>query len=73
MGYGYNIRIAESNGIKYFGHTGLGDGFSSLNIYVPKSDLHIIILENQMNENSDLFYYFEKLIKNIVFESELVK
>ncbi|MEG0760756.1 serine hydrolase domain-containing protein [Chryseobacterium sp.] len=73
MGYGYNIRIAEANGIHYFGHTGLGDGFSSLNIYVPKADLHIIILENQMNEKIDLFYYTEKLIKDIVFESELVK
>ncbi|MCC9033263.1 beta-lactamase family protein [Chryseobacterium sp. Ch-15] len=73
MGYGYNIRTAESNGIKYLGHTGLGDGFSSLNIYVPKSDLNIIILENQMNDNSDLFYYIEKVIKDIVFESELVK
>lgn len=73
MGYGYNIRIVEANGIQYLGHTGLGDGFSSLNIYVPKADLHIIVLENQMNENSDLFYHTEKLIKDIVFESELVK
>lgn len=73
MGYGYNIRIAEANEVQYFGHTGLGDGFSSLNIYVPKEDLHIIVFENQMNENSNLFYYTEKLIKNIVFESELVK
>ncbi|MCD0456055.1 beta-lactamase family protein [Chryseobacterium sp. LC2016-27] len=73
MGYGYNIRIVEVNGIQYLGHTGLGDGFSSLNIYVPKADLHIIVLENQMNENSDLFYHTEKLIKDIVFESELVK
>ncbi|WP_265428357.1 serine hydrolase domain-containing protein [Chryseobacterium sp. YIM B08800] len=73
MGYGYNIRIAEVNGIKYLGHTGLGDGFSSLNIYFPKADLHIIVLENQMNENSNLFYYIETLIKDFVFESELVK
>lgn len=73
MGYGYNIRIAETNGIQYLGHTGLGDGFSSLNIYIPKGDLHIIVLENQMNDNSDLFYYTEKLIKDIIFESELVK
>lgn len=72
MGYGYNIRIAEYNGVTYFGHTGLGDGFLSLNIYVPKSDVQIIILENQMNENSDLYYYFEKRIKSIVFESPLL-
>ena len=73
MGYGYNIRIAETNGIQYLGHTGLGDGFSSLNIYIPKADLNIIVLENQMNDNSDLFYYTEKLIKDIIFETELVK
>ncbi|MBO6186858.1 MAG: beta-lactamase family protein [Chryseobacterium sp.] len=73
MGYGYNIRTVDSNGIKYLGHTGLGDGFSSLNVYVPEADLHLIVLENQMNENSNLFYYTEKLIKNIVFESEFVK
>lgn len=73
IGYGYNIRIAEANGIQYLGHTGLGDGFSSMNIYIPKVDLHIIVLENQMNENSDLFYYTEKLIKDIIFESELIE
>ncbi|MDF2932852.1 MAG: serine hydrolase [Chryseobacterium sp.] len=72
MGYGYNIRIAENIGIKYLGHTGLGDGFSSLNIYILKSDISLIILENQMNENSELFYYFETLIKDIVLRSELV-
>ena len=44
-----------------------------LNKRVSKADLHIIVLENQMNDNSDLFYYTEKLIKDIIFESELVK
>lgn len=72
-GYGYNIRIAKEQGISYFGHTGLGDGFASLNIYFPKSDVSLIILENQMNENSDLYYYFEKEIKNIILRSNLVK
>lgn len=73
MGYGYGIRILEDNGIKYFGHTGLGDGFASLNIYIPKSDTSLIILENQMNENSDLYYYYETLIKNLVLKNELNK
>lgn len=72
-GYGYNIRVANDQGISYFGHTGLGDGFASLNIYFPKSDVSLIILENQMNENSDLYYYFEKEIKNIILRSNLVK
>lgn len=73
MGYGYNIRIVKDHNIQYFGHTGLGDGFASLNIYIPKSDVSIIVLENQMNEDSDLYYYFETEIKNIVFKSDLIK
>ncbi len=73
MGYGYNIRIAENAGIKYLGHTGLGDGFSSLNLYFPESDVSLIILENQMNENSELFYFFESRIKDIILRSSLVK
>lgn len=73
MGYGYNIRIAEENGIKYFGHTGLGDGFSSLNIYFPKSDVSLIVLQNQMPDNGDLYYYYETAIKNIVLKSKIVK
>lgn len=70
MGYGYNIRIVNEYGIQYLGHTGLGDGFASLNIYIPKSDVSLVILENQMNENSDLYYYYETLIKNIVLQSK---
>ncbi|MGV7106468.1 serine hydrolase domain-containing protein [Flavobacterium sp. U410] len=73
MGYGYNIRIVDDNGIQYFGHTGLGDGFSSLNIYVPQYDISIIVLENQMSEDSDLYYYYERKIKDIILKSNLVK
>ncbi|WP_228451655.1 hypothetical protein [Chryseobacterium sp. SN22] len=51
----------------------MGDGFTSLNVYFPKSKVSLIILENQMNENSDLYYYFEKEIKNIILSSNLVK
>ncbi|MBK1895824.1 serine hydrolase domain-containing protein [Chryseobacterium paridis] len=73
MGYGYAIRIVKANGINYFGHTGLGDGFASLNVYIPQSDTSIIILENQMSEKSDAYYYFETLIRDIVLKSSLVK
>ncbi|EJL69828.1 serine hydrolase domain-containing protein [Chryseobacterium populi] len=72
MGYGYNIRIVKDNGIRYLGHTGLGDGFASLNVYIPDSDVSIIVLENQMSEDSSLYYYFETLIKNIVLKSSLI-
>lgn len=68
MGYGYNIRIISDSGIKYLGHTGLGDGFSSLNIYIPKYKLSLVIVENQMNEDSNLYYYYEKLIKDMLIK-----
>jgi len=73
MGYGYNIRIVKDHDVQYLGHTGLGDGFASLNIYVPKSDVSIILLENQMNEDGGLYYYFETEIKNIILKSDLIK
>lgn len=69
MGYGYGIRIVEDKGITYFGHTGLGDGFASLNIYVPRKDISIIVLENVMADSSDLYYYFEKGIKDLVIHN----
>lgn len=69
MGYGYNIRIAEENGVKYLGHAGLGDGFASLNLYFPKEDLSLIILENVMGESVDNWYFYEKAIKDLVVES----
>lgn len=72
-GYGYNIRIVAYNGVKYLGHTGLGEGFASMNIYIPKADVSIIVLENLMSDNSDLYYYFEAKIKEIVLNSCLVK
>ncbi|MDQ0780881.1 serine hydrolase [Chryseobacterium sp. W4I1] len=72
-GYGYNIRIVKYNNIPYLGHTGLGDGFASLNAYVPGSDVSIIVLENQMGEDSNLYYYQEALIKDIVLQSSLMK
>lgn len=72
QGYGYNIRNCTENGINYIGHTGLGDGFSALSLYFPKNKVSVVILENVMNKNSDLFYYFEIGIKNIILQSELM-
>jgi CubicO group peptidase (beta-lactamase class C family) len=71
-GYGYGFRIIEKDAVKYVGHTGLGDGFSSVNLYFPESDVSLIVLENQMNENPDLFYASEIKIKNILFKSDLL-
>lgn len=71
--YGYAIRNIEKEPVKYLGHTGLGDGFSSVNLYFPQSDVSLIVLENQMNENSDLFYINEFKIKNILLKSDLLQ
>jgi CubicO group peptidase (beta-lactamase class C family) len=71
-GYGYGLRIIEKDVVKYVGHTGLGDGFSSINLYFPESDVSLIVLENQMNEDSNLFYASESKIKNILIKSDLL-
>lgn len=72
VGYGYGFRVVDKEPIKYVGHTGLGDGFSSVNLYFPESDVSLIILENQMNQNRDLFYANELKIKNILLKSNLL-
>lgn len=73
IGYGYGIRISDKTPIKYVGHTGGGDGFVSFKIYFPKTDVDVVVLENQSNENIDLFYAFEIKIKEIVMNSNLMK
>lgn len=70
VGYGYGIRICENDKTKYIGHTGLGDGFASMNLYFPKKDLSVIVLENQMNEKFELCYYFGTEIKKIILKTE---
>ncbi|KAF2078848.1 serine hydrolase domain-containing protein [Flavobacterium sharifuzzamanii] len=71
--YGYGIRIVEEESVKYLGHTGLGDGFSGVNLYFPESDVSLIALENQMPEDASLFYATEFKIKNILLKSNLLK
>ncbi|MEN2487246.1 serine hydrolase domain-containing protein [Flavobacterium sp. B11] len=71
--YGYGIRIVEEESVKYLGHTGLGDGFSGVNLYFPQSDVSLIVLENQMPEDAGLFYATEFKIKNILLKSNLLK
>jgi D-alanyl-D-alanine carboxypeptidase len=44
VGYGYGLRICDNENAKYIGHTGLGDGFASMNLYFPKKNLSIIDL-----------------------------
>ena len=72
VGYGYGLRIVDKETPKFYGHTGLGDGFSSVNLYFPDSDISMIVLENQMPEDSNLFYASEFKIKNILLKSGLL-
>jgi D-alanyl-D-alanine carboxypeptidase len=70
VGYGYGIRICDSETTKYIGHTGLGDGFTSMNLYFPKNDISVIVLENQMNDKIELCYHFGIEVKNIILTLE---
>lgn len=73
IGYGYGIRISDKTPIKYVGHTGGGSGFVSFKVYFPKTDVDVVVLENQSNENIDLFYEFEIKIREIIMNSSLMK
>jgi D-alanyl-D-alanine carboxypeptidase len=71
--YGYGVNIAENTPIKYIGHAGRGIGFVSLKFYVPTKELDVIILENIYEKDINIVYYFEKKIRQIVMNSNLVK
>ena len=73
VGYGYGIRICDNDKVKYYGHTGLGDGFAAMNLYFPESDVSVIVLENQMNENIEICYHFGIEVKKIIINSTLKK
>ncbi len=70
VGYGYGIRVCDNNETKYIGHTGLGDGYASMNLYFPKKDLSVIVLENQMNDKIELCYHFGIEVKKIILKLE---
>jgi len=73
MGFGYSVRLIQEKGYHYYAITGLGDGFTLLNCYFPKSKTSVIVMENQMPEKSEFWSYNEAAIKNIVLESDWVK
>lgn len=72
MGFGYNVRIIKEAGLDYFGVTGLGDGFTCLNVYFPSTDTTLVILENQMPEKSENWSFQEAAIKNVVLKSMIL-
>ncbi|THV56331.1 serine hydrolase domain-containing protein [Chryseobacterium candidae] len=69
MGFGYNVRFIKEAGLDYFAVTGLGDGFTCLNTYFPSTDTTLIILENQMPENSEYWSGKEAAIKNVIIKA----
>ncbi len=73
MGFGYSVRLINEKGYSYYAITGLGDGFTLLNCYFPKSKTSVIVMENQMPKNSEFWSYNEAAIKNMVLKSDWVK
>ncbi|MFA6278209.1 MAG: hypothetical protein WC622_15775, partial [Pedobacter sp.] len=64
--------INEGEPVKYIGHAGRGIGFVSLKFYVPAKNLDVIILENIYHRDTPIVYHFEKNIRQIVMNSNLV-
>lgn len=73
INYGYGVNISKDNPIKYIGHAGSGLGFASLKFYIPEKNVNVIILENVYNNDISLVYHFEKGIRNIVLNSNLIE
>lgn len=68
IGYGYGLRISDSEQITEFGHTGIvpNFGLTSLNLYYPSTKTSVIVLENQAFNNFDIAYHFETMVKAFV-------
>jgi len=73
IGYGYGVRIDDNNSLKIIGHAGRGLGFASIKFYIPKTEVDVIVLENVYNEDESIVYHFEKGIREIVLNSNLVE
>jgi CubicO group peptidase (beta-lactamase class C family) len=72
VGYGYGLRISDKSPVAYVGHSGKGLGFISLKFYIPIKDIDVIVLQNQYDVDSQLHYYYESKIREIVISSSLV-
>jgi len=74
LSYGYGLRINDEDRILEFGHTGFHPhaGYTAVNLYYPKSNTSVIVIENQANENSDIAYDYEQEIRKSVKKSTLL-
>jgi D-alanyl-D-alanine carboxypeptidase len=75
IGYGYGIRINDQSEITEFGHTGIvpEQGFTSVNLYYPRTKTSVIVLENQCFDDFSISYFFEAGVRKIVLESGILK
>jgi D-alanyl-D-alanine carboxypeptidase len=75
IGYGYGIRINDVTEPAEYGHTGIvpEQGFTSVNLYYPKTKTSVIVLENQCFEDFSISYFFEAEVRKIVRESGILE
>jgi CubicO group peptidase (beta-lactamase class C family) len=73
IGYGYGLRIGDKTPVRYLGHSGKGIGFMSIKFYIPAKDVDVIVFQNHYDVDSNLHYYFESKIREIVLNSSLAK
>jgi D-alanyl-D-alanine carboxypeptidase len=75
IGYSYGLRIADNQTPVYYGHTGTSpdQGFTSLTLWFPESQISVVVLENMACDNMETNYYFESLIRALMTESSWVK
>ncbi|MDT0557173.1 serine hydrolase domain-containing protein [Ichthyenterobacterium sp. W332] len=73
IGYGYGVRIDDSEVLKVIGHAGKGIGFANIKFSVPDKQLNVIVLENVYDEDPNIVYHFEKEIREIVLKSIFTK
>ncbi len=75
IGYAYGLRINDKADIYEIGHTGFhpAEGFTAVNLYYPKTNTSIVIMENVGNENFDIAYFYEQKIRDIIKQSTLLR
>ena len=73
VGYGYGVRIDDSEHVNLIGHAGKGIGFANIKFHVPEKKLTVIVWENIYDEDPNVVYHFEKEIKEIVMGSNLLE
>lgn len=75
IGYGFGIRINNQSEILEYGHTGIvpEQGFTSVNLYCPKTKTSVIVLENQCFDDFGISYFFEVEVRKIIMESGILE